>query len=171
MGSTEKGSFRTTGAPGRRVLVVAAWRSEDRAIRAMVTRLKELVPCEFEILNLESATAARYRLSSRTLFGRIRRYDAAVFALTSRDGASSPALGLPSECLPFSRHFIRRIPAGYLVDGPCDAALAGAVAAHARAWHLLPLGTVSDDLHSPSNDASKLSAELESLVVSLSRVL
>ena len=145
MGSTEKGSFRTTGAPGRRVLVVAAWRSEDRELRAMVTRLKELVPCEFEILNLESATAARYRLSSRTLFGRIRRYDAAVFALTSRDGTSSPALALPTERLPLTRPFLRRIPAAYLVSGPVSPGLETAITAHARAWHLLPLGTASNE--------------------------
>jgi hypothetical protein len=111
----------------------------------MVTRLKELIPCEFDILNLESATAARYRLSSRTLYGRIRRYDATVIALTARDGAASPALALPSERLPVSRHFIRRTPAGYLVDGPCDASLAGAIDAHARAWHLLPLGSACSE--------------------------
>ena len=145
MGTVGKGSYRETGAPGRRVLVVAAWRSEDRALRAMVTRLKELIPCEFDILNLESATAARYRLYSRTLYGRIRRYDAAVIALSTHDNAASTALALPSERLPVSRHFIRRTPAGYLVDGPFDASLAGAIDAHARAWHLLPLGTVSSE--------------------------
>jgi hypothetical protein len=181
-GTVAVGSARATGAPGRRVLVVAASRSEDRALRAMVTRLKELVPCEFEILNLESATAARYRLSSRTLFGRIRRYDAAVFALTSRDGASSSALALPTERLPLTRHFLRRIPAVYLVDGPISPGLETAIASHARAWHLLPLGTVSDDLLSSSADtstdlpatsgnASGLSSELESLAATLSRVL
>ena len=148
MAPSALGSSRATGAPGRRVLVVAAWRSEDRALRAMVTRLKELVPCGFDILNLESATAERYRLSSRDLYGRIRRYDAAVFALTARDGAASPALELPSEPLPFSRHFVRRIPAGYLVDGPCGTALDDAVDAHARAWRLLPIGTVSDGTES-----------------------
>ena len=163
MAATTIGSSRRTGAPGRRVLVIAAWRSEDRALRAMVTRLKELVPCGFDILNLESPTAARYCLSSRTLYGRIRRYDAAVIAFTARDGASSPAVRLPSERLPVSRHFIRRIPAGYLVDGPCDAALAGAIDAHARAWHLLPLDTVSDD--------GKGGDGLESLAAALLRAL
>lgn len=73
MAPSALGSSRAVGAPGRRVLVVAAWGGEDWALRAMVTRLKELVPCGFEILNLESATAARYRLSSRDLYGRIRR--------------------------------------------------------------------------------------------------
>ena len=75
-----------TGAPGRRVLVVAAWRVEDRALRAMVTRLKELVPCNFVIINLESPTTVRYRDSSRALYGRIRRYDAAVFAFFKEKG-------------------------------------------------------------------------------------
>lgn len=163
MAASTSGSSCRTGAPGRRVLVVAAWRSEERELRAMVTRLKELVPCGFDILNLESATAARYRLSSRALYGRIRRYDAAVFALTAREGAASPAVQLPSERLPVSRHFVRRIPAGYLVDGPCDAALAGAIDAHARAWHLLPLATVSDD--------GKGGDGLESLAAALLRAL
>ena len=158
MGTVGKGSYRETGAPGRLILVVAAWRSEDRALRAMVTRLKELIPCEFDILNLESATAARYRLSSRTLYGRIRRYDATVIALTARDGAASPALALPSERLPVSRHFIRRTPAGYLVDGPCDASLAGAIDAHARAWHLLPLGAVSNETESGDGPESLAAA-------------
>lgn len=158
MGNAVKGSYRATGAPGRRILVVAAWRSEDRALRAMVTRLKELVPCGFEILNLESATAARYRLSSRDLYGRIRRYDAAVFALTARDGAASPALQLPSEPLPFSRHFVRRIPAGYLVDGPCGTALDDAVDAHARAWRLLPLGIAYNETESGDGPESLAAA-------------
>ncbi len=158
MGAVGKGSYRTTGAPGRRVLVVAAWGGEDRALRAMVTRLKELVPCGFEILNLESATAARYLLSSRTLYGRIRRYDAAVFALTARDGASSPALQLPSESLPFSRHFVRRIPAGYLVDGPIAPAIEASIDAHARAWHLLPLGAVSNETESGDGPESLAAA-------------
>ena len=164
MTATTVGSSRRTGAPGRRVLVIAAWRNEDRALRAMVTRLKELVPCGFGILNLESPTAARYCLSSRALYGRIRRYDAAVVALTARDGASSPAVRLPSERLPVSRHFIRRIPAGYLVDGPCDAALAGAIDAHARAWRLLPLATASDD-------KEKGGAEVENLAAALNNTL
>ena len=145
MAASSLGSSRETGAPGRRVLVLAAWRSEDRALRAMVTRLKELVPCEFDIINLCSPTAVRYLDSSRTLYGRIRLYTAAVFALTARDGASSAALTLPSERLPLSRHLVRRVPAGYLVDGPCEPELVAAVDAHARAWHLLPLATASDD--------------------------
>lgn len=158
MAPSALGSSRAVGAPGRRVLVVAAWGGEDRALRAMVTRLKELVPCGFEILNLESATAARYLLSSRTLYGRIRRYDAAVFALTARDGASSPALQLPSESLPFSRHFVRRIPAGYLVDGPIAPDLEVSIDAHARAWHLLPLGTASNETESGDGPESLAAA-------------
>lgn len=158
MAPSALGSSRAVGAPGRRVLVVAAWGGEDRALRAMVTRLKELVPCGFEILNLESATAARYLLSSRTLYGRIRRYDAAVFALTARDGASSPALQLPSESLPFSRHFVRRIPAGYLVDGPIAPDFEVSIDAHARAWHLLPLGTASNETESGDGPESLAAA-------------
>ena len=158
MGAVGKGSYRTTGAPGRRVLVVAAWGGEDRALRAMVTRLKELVPCGFEILNLDSATAERYRLSSRARFGRIRRYNAAVFALTARDGASSPALQLPSEPLPFSRHFVRRIPAGYLVDGPIATELEASIDAHAHAWRLLPLGAVSNETESGDGPESLAAA-------------
>ena len=160
MAASSIGSSRETGAPGRRVLVLAAWRSEDRALRAMVTRLKELVPCEFDLVNLCSPTAVRYLDSSRTLYGRIRLYDAAVFALTARDGASSPALTLPSERLPLSRHFVRRVPAGYLVDGPCEPALAEAVDAHARAWHLLPLATASSDEEKGGDGVETLAAAL-----------
>lgn len=145
VGRVTQGSSRKTGAPGRRVLVLAAWQSEDRALRAMVTRLKELVPCSFEILNLESPTAVRYRDSSRALYGRIRRYDAAVFALSARDGAASPILHPPSERLPFSRYFLKRKPAVYLVDDPSSPDLGAAIAAHARSWHLIPLGTASDE--------------------------
>ena len=160
MAASSIGSSRETGAPGRRVLVLAAWRSEDRALRAMVTRLKELVPCEFDLVNLCSPTAVRYLDSSRTLYGRIRLYDAAVFALTARDGASSPALTLPSERLPLSRHFVRRVPAGYLVDGPCEPELAEAVDAHARAWHLLPLATASSDEEKGGDGVETLAAAL-----------
>ena len=160
MAASSIGSSRETGAPGRRVLVLAAWRSEDRALRAMVTRLKELVPCEFDLVNLCSPTAVRYLDSSRTLYGRIRLYDAAVFALTARDGASSPALTLPSERLPLSRHFVRRVPAGYLVDGPCGPELAEAVDAHARAWHLLPLATASSDEEKGGDGVETLAAAL-----------
>ena len=144
MATVVKGSSRETGAPGHRVLVLAAWREEDRALRAMVTRLKEQVPCTFEIINLESPTTVRYRDSSRALYARIRRYDAAVCALTARDGSHSPALILPGERLPVSRHFLRRIPVCYLVSGPLTEKLEAAVDAHARAWHLLPLGIASD---------------------------
>ena len=143
-GRVTRGSFRETGAPGRRVLVLAAWRSEDRALRAMVTRLKELVPCTFEILNLESPTAVRYRDSSPALFRRIRRCDAAVFAFIARDGASSPVLQLPSGRLPLLRFLRKRIPAVYLADGPVSPELDEAIIAHARAWHLLPLCTATD---------------------------
>ena len=160
MAASSIGSSRETGAPGRRVLVLAAWRSEDRALRAMVTRLKELVPCEFDLVNLCSPTAVRYLDSSRTLYGRIRRYDAAVFALTARDGASSPALTLPSERLPLSRHLVRRVPAGYLVDGPCEPALAQAVDAHARAWHLLPLATAASGDEKGGDGVETLAAAL-----------
>lgn len=143
-GRVTRGSFRETGAPGHRVLVLAAWRSEDRALRAMVTRLKELVPCTFEILNLESPTAVRYRDSSPALFRRIRRCDAAVFAFIARDGASSPVLQLPSGRLPLLRFLRKRIPAVYLADGPVSPELDEAIIAHARAWHLLPLCTATD---------------------------
>jgi hypothetical protein len=143
-GRVTRGSFRETGAPGRRVLVLAAWRSGDRALRAMVTRLKELVPCNFEILNLESPTAVRFRESSLALFRRIRRCDAAVFAFTARDGAASPALQLPSGRLPLLRFLRKRIPAAYLVDGPASPELDKAIIVHARAWHLLPLCTPTD---------------------------
>ena len=160
MAASSIGSSRETGAPGRRVLVLAAWRSEDRALRAMVTRLKELVPCEFDLVNLCSPTAVRYLDSSRTMYGRIRLYDAVVFALTARDGASSPALTLPSERLPLSRHFVRRVPAGYLVDGPCEPELAEAVDAHARAWHLLPLATASSDEEKGGDGVETLAAAL-----------
>ena len=145
VGRVTQGSSRKTGAPGRRVLVIAAWRDEDRALRAMVTRLKELVPYSFETLNLESPTAWRYNSSSRALYGRIRRYDAAVFALSTRDGTASPVLQPPSERLPLSRFFRKRKPAVYLVDGPSDPDLEAAIAAHARSWLLLPLGTASDE--------------------------
>ena len=104
-GRVTRGSFRETGSPGRRILVLAAWRSEDRALRAMVTRLKELVPCNFEILNLESPTAVRFRESSLALFRRIRRCDAAVFAFTARDGAASPARHGAGEAALFYRDF------------------------------------------------------------------
>lgn len=143
-GRVTRGSFRETGSPGRRILVLAAWRSEDRALRAMVTRLKELVPCNFEILNLESPTAVRFRESSLALFRRIRRCDAAVFAFTARDGAASPALQLPSGRLPLLRFLRKRIPAAYLVDGPASPELDKAIIVHARAWHLLPLCTPTD---------------------------
>ena len=162
MDTSVKGPYRSIGTlpdgsplpPGRRILVVAAWRSEDRALRAMVTDLKELVPCAFETMNLESPTEVHYRNSSRALYERIRRFDAVVFAFSTRDGsvsscdgsadalphqgseALSPALRLPEGGLPFSRHFLRRLPAAYLVDGPITPELMAAVATHARAWHL-----------------------------------
>lgn len=145
MDTTVKGPSREIGAPGRRVLVLAAWREEDRPLRAMVTHLKEQVPCAFEILNLDSPTTVRYRDSSRALYGRIRRYDAVVCALTARDGASSNALMMPVGCLPVSRLFLRRIPVCYLVSGPVSEDLEAAVDAHARAWRLMPLGIASDD--------------------------
>ncbi len=145
VGRVTQGSSRKTGAPGRRVLVIAAWQDEERALRAMVTRLKELVPYSFEILNLESPTTVRYRDSSRALYGRIRRYDAAVFALSARDGTASQVLRFPSEKLPFSRFFRKRKPAVYLVDGPSVLGLEAAIAAHARSWRLRLLGIVSDE--------------------------
>ena len=145
VGRVAQGSSRKTGAPGRRVLVIAAWQDEDRTLRTMVTRLKELVPCSFEILNLESPTAWRYNSSSRVLYGRIRRYDAAVFALYTRDGTASPVLQPPSERLPFSRFFRKRKPAVYLVDGPSGPVLEASIAAHARSWRLRLLGIVSDE--------------------------
>ena len=150
-----------TGAPGRRILVVAAWRVEDRALRAMVTRLKELIPCNFVILNLESPTTVRYRDSSRALYGRIRRYDAAVFALTARDGVSSPVLQLPGERLPVARRIQKRIPAGYLVDGPVSDAVEKAVDEHAQAWRLLPLGIAQDDKEKGGAGVKNLAAALE----------
>lgn len=162
-GRVARGASRETGAPGRRVLVVAAWRSGDRALRAMVTRLKELVPCTFEILNLESPTAVHYRDSSRALSERIRRCDAAVFALTARDGAASPALLPPSGRLPLSRLFLKRIPAAYLIDGSPSPALDEAVGAHARAWHLRSLRTVYGMKEGGDG--------LESLAASLGRTL
>ena len=172
MENSVKGPYRPVGTlpdgsplpPGRRVLVVAAWRSEDRALRAMVTELKELIPCAFETMNLESPTEVHYRNSSRALYERIRLFDAVVFAFSFRDSyvssydgsadslphqgseALSAALRLPEGGLPFGRHFLRRLPAGYLVDGPLTPELMAAVSAHARAWHLRFRGiaTVSD---------------------------
>jgi len=151
-----KGPYRETGAAGRRVLAVAAWRSEDRELRALLSDLKERMPCSFDLINLESPTAIHFRMSARALFNRIRLYDAVVFVVSTRIGtdidgtvpsttsgggeALSPALRLPEQRLPFGRHFIRRIPAGYLVDGPLTARLETAIDAHARAWRLLPSG-------------------------------
>lgn len=144
-GRITQGSYRKTGTPGRRILVLASWRSEDRALRAMVTRLRELVPCSFEILNLDSPTAVRYRDSSRALFQRIRRYDAAVFVFPARDGAASPILSAPSERLPLSRLLLKRTPAAYIVGGAAGPDLEDAIHAHAQSWHLFPLGIVSDE--------------------------
>lgn len=172
MDTNVNGPYRSLGTlpdgsplpPGRHILVVAAWRSEDRALRAMVTDLKELVPCAFETMNLENPTEVHYRNSSRALYERIRRFDAVVFAFSTHDGsvsscdgsadslphqgseALSPALRLPEGQLPFGRLFRRRIPAGYLVDGPLTPELMAAVTTHTRAWHLRFRGiaTVSD---------------------------
>lgn len=161
METTVKGPSREIRAPGRRVLVIAAWREEDRALRAMVTQLKERVPCAFEIINMDSPTAVRYRDSSRALYGRIRRYDAAVYALTARDGAASPALALPGGRLPFGRCFLRRIPAFYLVSGPLTEELEAAIDTHARAWHLFSASIASDN--EKGGDES-LAAALKSLL-------
>ena len=163
MGTIEKGSYRETGAPGRRVLAVAAWRSEDRALRAMLTALKELMPCSFDILNLESPTAVHFRRSSRALYGYIRRYDAAVFLFSARDGSGSPALQMPEGPLPFGRHFLRRIPAGYLADGPLAPGLEAVVDAHARAWHLVNLGIATDEEEGAARLESLASALLKSV--------
>ncbi len=145
MEKIEKRPCRETGAPGRRILAVAAWRSEDRALRALLSALKEQIPCAFELINLESPADVHFRMSSRALFNRIRLYDAVVFVLPGSDFASSPALGLPEERLPFKRHFLRRIPAGYLIDGSPTPRLEAAVEAHARAWRLLPLGLATNE--------------------------
>ena len=142
--SVKIGDSRETGAPGRRVLAVAAWRTEDRELRALLGQLKELVPCEFDILNLDSPTAARYRSSSRPLYDRIRRYDAVVFAVCGRDGAASPVLQLPDGSLPALRCLARRIPAAYITDGEVSKGLEAAAADHARAWRLRSVGVASD---------------------------
>jgi hypothetical protein len=126
----------------------------------MVTRLKELVPCDFDILNLDSPTAARYRVSPRALYSRIRRYDAAVFAFTSAD---SPALALPAERLPVSRLLVRRIPAAYLADCPLSPSVDEAIEAHSRAWRLLPLGTASATISDDKTLADLASAITASL--------
>lgn len=143
METIEKGPSREIGAPGRRILVLASWRSEDRALRALLGQLKELVPCAFELINLESPTAVHFRMSSRALFNRIRLYDAVVLAFTANDATA--VLQPPEQRLPFGRHFLRRIPAGYLVDGSSAPGLEAAIEAHARAWRLLPLGIATTD--------------------------
>lgn len=143
MQTIEKGPSRETGAPGRRILVLAYWRSEDRALRALLGQMKELVPCAFELINLESPTAVHFRMSSRALFNRIRLYDAVVLAFTANDATA--VLQPPEQRLPFGRHFLRRIPAGYLVDGSSAPGLEAAIEAHARAWRLLPLGIATTD--------------------------
>ena len=157
-----KGPSREIGTPGRRVLAVAAWRSEDRALRALLSGLKELMPCAFELINLESPTAVHFRMSSRALFNHIRLYDAVVFAVPARDGAGSTAVRLPEQRLPFGRHFIRRIPAGYIVDGPLTPELEAAIDSHARAWRLLPLGIATNE---------EGGTGLESLATALLRVI
>lgn len=161
MDTIENRPYRETGAPGRRVLVVAGWRSEDRALRAMLSDLKELVPCAFDLINLESPTSVHFRMSSRALFSRIRLYDAVVFAFTA-DGAAD-ILRLPEERLPFLRHFLRRIPAGYIVDGSPAPGLEAAVDAHARAWRLLPVGIATNEEEDGTG--------LESLATALQRAL
>lgn len=149
---------RETGAPGRRVLALASWRSGDRETRALLGELKELAPCAFDVVNLDSPTSVHLRKSSRTLFSRIRLYDAVVVVFPSRDGAASAALQAPEESLPFGRHFLRRIPAVYLCgDGPGDGGLRDAAEAHARAWRLACI-------YGPGSDAAAAAEALSKAI-------